>query len=402
MTPLAPRILLLADTDSRVAWVQRLGRLLARELYARDDASMLIHAPLEAIQRRLFNFREMDLSKFDVIVLGLGGGAHQKFCVEFNRFFCNAGKSRRPFVLAGFNGICDPSDPNILFSRTGADIVLANCKNDLASFEGLLSSVQYHDTDKVRLLGYVVHDDVPVDSPAVPLRRGGMLLFVGQPDVPRSLRERCYAMTLLLNLAKRYPDWIITIKPRSHMNAVGVTHAEFYFYQEILRIFFKDRPSNVRIDYRPIGELLDEASVCATVGSTIAIEAIGRGVRTVVVSDFGVRRDYGNHHFLGSGCLSGLAELDLEDKPGQVNPAWIEKHISFAHDNVGRLCTDLREMLSAQKISGACYPLAIPVYREHDFSYLNGFYAGAEVSILRKMAFRLRAYAIGMWRRLRS
>lgn len=401
MTSTGSRILLVGDTDSRIAWVQRLGMLLAKDLYSSDEGTILIDARLTSILRRVFHAREVDISAFDVIILGLGGGANQKFCAAFNDFFKNDRFARRPMVIAGFNGICDPSDPNILFSRMGADIVLANCKSDVMSFRKLLCAIQYPETDKVLLLGYAVHDDGRIMSGYRKGAKRKMLLFVGQPDVPNSLRERCYVVSQLVNLAKKNPTWLVKIKPRSRIGAIGVTHAELYFYQEILDVFFKNRPENIEVDYRSVNELLDEADICATVGSTVALEAIQRGVRTVVVSDFGVRRNYGNHHFLASGCMGALADLELDSRhASSVDPIWKDARLSFAHENIKILSARLREMLSMQTVSGLMYPLAIPVYQASKFPYLKEAYAWPKISLFGKFVFRARACGIRLWKRL--
>jgi len=357
-----PGILLLADGDSRIAWVQRLGALLAQAMYAGDACCTLVQGNAEMACATLFKKKTLDVAAFDMVLMGFGGGGNLKFSRRFSEFFSTPETTRRPLLLAGFNGICDAEDPHALFSRTGADIIFANCAHDAKRFGQWLQHGGVHHTDKVELLGYVTHTGALTDSDRPDEARMPCLLFIGQPGTPRSLKERLYVLRALKDIAERHPDWRIIIKPRSSPFDRNLTHAETFHYQELSRVFMGRLPANLQFSYASIHRLLDDATLCVTLGSTVAIEAIGKGVETIVMSDFGIRRDYGNHHFVGSGCLAPLPGLNLNARSGSVNTDWQRRYFACADDNIPRIAQRLKAMLAQQSSSGRALPLPAALY----------------------------------------
>jgi len=359
-----PKILLLADGDSRIAWVHRLGALLGRAMYESDACCMFVQGSVETVCAALFREKKLDATALDIVLMGFGGGGNLKFSREFSEFFSKPEMTRRPSLLAGFNGICDAEDPHALFLRTGADIVFANCANDLKKFDSWLQYSSACQADKVELLGYVAHTEVRTDSKNN--RQGEAktpcLLFVGQPSVPRSLKERLYILYALKDIAERHPNWRIIIKPRSSPFDLNVTHVEKFHYQEMCRVFMGCLPANLQFSYESIHRLLDEATLCVTLGSTVAIEAIGRGMATIIMSDFGIRRDYGNHHFVGSQCLAPLLDLNLNERPDPINAEWQGQYLAFASDNIPRIVQRLKAMLEKQARDGEPLPLPAAIY----------------------------------------
>jgi len=394
----APKILLLADSDSRIAWVQRLGALLGSSMYKDDACCTFLQSNAETACLALFRKKKLDASAFDIVLMGFGGGGNLKFSRGFSEFFSNPAYIKRPLLLAGFNGICDAEDPHALFSRTGADIIFANCTHDIKKFGQWLQYSDACHADKVELLGYVAHTG-GLSAGNRGAAKTPCLLFIGQPGTPRSLKERLYVLRVFKDIAKRHPDWRIIIKPRSSLFERNVTHVEKFHYQEICRVFMRSLPANLQFSYASVQHLLDEATLCVTLGSTVAIEAIGKGVATIIMSDFGIRRDYGNHHFVGSNCLAPLLGLNPNGQPDPVNTEWQGKHLAFASDNIPRIAQRLKAMLGQQARDGKPLPLSAAIYNEtvnpyvatdffrHDATGWKKFYFSSRrkiINILRK------------------
>jgi len=397
----APRVLLLADGDSRISWVQRLGALLGRAMYVGDACCTLIQGNAETACAVLFKRKELDVAAFDMVLMGFGGGGNLKFSRGFLEFFSKPEITRRPLLLAGFNGICDAEDPHALFSRTGADIIFANCAHDAKRFGQWLQHCGVHHVDKVELLGYVPHTGALIDRNRGNDSKPPCLLFIGQPATPRSLKERLYVLRALKDIAERHPDWRIIIKPRSSPFDRNLTHAETFHYQELCRVFMGCLPANLKFSYDPLYRLLDDATLCVTLGSTVAIEAIGKGVATIVMSDFGIRRDYGNHHFVGSGCLAPLSGLDLNAQPDPVNEDWQNQYLAFADDNISRIAQRLKQMLGQQARDGKALPLSAALYDEVVNPYVATDFFRYDVTGWQKFHFFFRKIMNCLYKKIR-
>jgi len=364
------KILLIADGDSRIAWVQRLGAMLGLALYENDACCTLLEKSAQTASETLFEKKTLDITAFDLVLMGFGGGANLKFSNAFSDYFSKTTDARRPLLLAGFNGICDAEDPHALYCRTGADIIFANCANDLEKFNTWLQYGGVAHAKKLEILGYVTHNKALADNSKPGSVKPPSLLFIGQPGVPRSLKERRYVLHALNTIAERHPDWRIIIKPRAPLFHRNITHVEKFHYQEISRVFMGRLPANVRFSHDPIHQLLDSTTLCVTLGSTIAIEAIGKGIATLVMSDFGIRRDYGNHHFVGSHCLAPLMGLNLDQPFAPVNPDWQKKYLAFADENIFRIAQRLKTLLREQEKHGQALPLPTALYDTATHPYM--------------------------------
>ena len=60
-------------------------------------------------------------------------------------------------------------------------------------------------------------------------------------------------------------------------------------------------PANLRIDYRPLPELLRTSRWLATLSSTAFFDALDFGCNPLVMADLGLQSRYGGHVFAGSG-----------------------------------------------------------------------------------------------------
>ena len=87
-------------------------------------------------------------------------------------------------------------------------------------------------------------------------------------------------------------------------------------------------PANLRLDYRPLPELLKQARLLATLSSTAFFDALDFGCRAIAISDLGLQPDYGGHVYAGSGVwrsLEAIPNLDALDAEGpSPDPRWLE------------------------------------------------------------------------------
>ncbi|MFJ9802103.1 DUF6716 putative glycosyltransferase [Streptomyces wuyuanensis] len=323
-TSKAPRVAVLADSDTRWKW----GALTARRIAAGDDpagaaepAGFLLRGRATPTARQLAEVgvaadtvREVTAAEFlralrdegyDVVVLALVGGAVQAVLhgVAALRL------PRRPVLVTGYVGVVYEKLADGLLLRHGADVVLANSRHDADRFRAVYEGVGA--------------DASPVTEAALPFlggapyeRREGRdtVVFAVQPSVPESRSDRLYLLGRLAGHARLHPSREVLLKLRSRPGE-HTTHLEELPYQRLAERLPGGLPPNLSLVYGHMGEVLDRTDLLVTVSSTAALEALHRRIPTAILSDLGVREALGNHHFLGSGLLTSWDRLDRGDRP---------------------------------------------------------------------------------------
>ncbi|MEV8017687.1 DUF6716 putative glycosyltransferase [Streptomyces sp. NPDC086554] len=329
------RITVLADSDTRWKW----GALTASRLTGGDPDTRLdgrllrgratpTVRQLEEVGVRADSLREVTAVEFlreverdapDVIVLALVGGAVQAVLHGLARTTedaaASAGSGKRPVVVTGYVGVVYEKLADGLLLRHGADIVLANSRQDAerfrAVYEGVGADASSVTEAALPFLGgsaYERHDPYTV-------------VFAAQPSVPESREQRTYLLRRMVEHARLHPDREVLIKLRSKPGE-HTTHIEELPYQKLAK--GENLPPNCRLVYGNMGEVLDRTDLLVTVSSTAALESLHRRIPTAVLTDLGVREALGNHHFIGSGCLTSWDEIDAGHSP-EAAPEWVAR-----------------------------------------------------------------------------
>ncbi|MFH9073557.1 DUF6716 putative glycosyltransferase [Streptomyces alboflavus] len=336
------RVAVLADSDTRWKW----GSLTAKRLTGaaegeeaapdlRLDGYLLrgratpTPRQLEEVGVRADSMREVTAIEFlnavasgrdeeapeapDVIVLALVGGAVQAVLHGLARVF--AGAARRPVVVTGYVGVVYEKLADGLLLRHGADVVLANSRQDAERFRAVYEGVGADASG-------VVEAALPFlgGEPYAP-RDPYTVVFAAQPSVPEKRADRAYLLSRLIQHARRHPEREVLLKLRSKPGE-HTTHIEELPYQKLVR--GEEQPANFRLVYGHMGEVLDRTDLLVTVSSTAALEALHRRIPTAVLTDLGVREALGNHAFIGSGCLASWDQLDAGQSP-EPDPDWVAR-----------------------------------------------------------------------------
>ncbi|WP_030165527.1 DUF6716 putative glycosyltransferase [Streptomyces sp. NRRL S-813] len=326
------RVAVLADSDTRWKW----GALTAKRLVSAESGASDIHLDgyllrgratptarqLTEVGVRADSLREVTAVEFlramdtagedadgakpyDVLVLALVGGGVQAMLHGLRRVW--QGSERRPVVVTGYVGVVYEKLADGLLLRHGADLVLANSRQDADRFRAVYEGVGA--------------DASAVTEVALPFLGGGTyqgenkpytVVFAAQPSVPERREERTYLLDRLVRHARLHPDREVLLKLRSKPGE-HTTHIEELPYQKLAQK--TGLPPNLRLVYGHMGEVLDRTDLLVTVSSTAALEALHRRIPTVILTDLGVREVLGNHHFVGSGCLASWDQLDAGHRP---------------------------------------------------------------------------------------
>ncbi|MDT0610321.1 DUF6716 putative glycosyltransferase [Streptomyces lancefieldiae] len=265
--------------------------------------------------------RVMAEEPYDVLVLALVGGGVQAVLHGLGRVW--EGRADRPVVVTGYVGVVYEKLADGLLLRHGADLVLANSRQDADRFRAVYEGVGA--------------DASAVTEVALPFLGGAAytgehdpytVVFAAQPSVPDRREDRTYLLNRLIRHARRHPEREVLLKLRSKPGE-HTTHIEELPYQKLVQR--ADPPPNFRLVYGHMGEVLDRTDLLVTVSSTAALESLHRRIPTVVLSDLGVREALGNHHFIGSGCLASWDQLDEGHRP-VPDPDWIARQGVAAGD----------------------------------------------------------------------
>ncbi|MFJ2831717.1 DUF6716 putative glycosyltransferase [Streptomyces sp. NPDC087263] len=372
-----PRIAVLADSDTRWKWgaltADRIAPGPSMEAGSRADAQVgaslsgfLLRGRATPTPRQLAEvgvradsirevtavefLRCMEQESYDVVVLALVGGAVQAMLHGLRRIW--EGRAERPVIVTGYVGVVYEKLADGLLLRHGADLVLANSRQDADRFRG-------------------VYEGVGADASAVtevalpflggaPYRKGNdpyTVVFAAQPSVPDSRKDRTYLLDRLIRHAKLHPDREVLLKLRSKPGE-HTTHIEELPYQKLVQKL--DPPANFRLVYGHMGEVLDRTDLLITISSTAALESLHRRIPTVVLSDLGVRESLGNHHFVGSGCLASWDQLDDGYQPSP-NAAWVARQ-GVAADGAYETAFDVARFRISELLEAAALPPLAPYY----------------------------------------
>ncbi|MGW1728471.1 DUF6716 putative glycosyltransferase [Streptomyces sp. NPDC002306] len=318
------RVAVLADSDTRWKW----GALTAKrtvptntgETDIRLDGYLLrgratptarqlqevgVHADSLREVTAVEFLRAMDEESYDVLVIALVGGGVQAMLHGLRHVW--ADRANRPVVVTGYVGVVYEKLADGLLLRHGADLVLANSRQDADRFRGVYEGVGA-DASAVTEVALPFLGGAPYTGEHDPYT----VVFAAQPSVPASRRERTYLLERLIRHARKHPEREVLLKLRSKPGE-HTTHIEELPYQKLVQR--ADPPSNFRLVYGHMGEVLDRTDLLVTISSTAALEALHRRIPTVVLTDLGVREVLGNHHFVGSGCLASWDQLDAGHRP---------------------------------------------------------------------------------------
>ncbi|WP_197359153.1 DUF6716 putative glycosyltransferase, partial [Streptomyces clavuligerus] len=322
----APRVAVLADSDTRWKW----GALTARRLVpgpARPTGYLLrgratpTPRQLAEVGAEASALHEVTGTEFlrtvadggcDVVVLALVGGGVQAML----HGLAALPPARRPVVVTGYVGVVYEKLADGLLLRHGADLVLANSRQDARRFREVYEGVGADPSA-------VVEAALPFlgGAPYRPEEGRDTLVFAAQPSVPASRAERAYVLRRLIGHARLHPGREVLLKLRSRPGE-HTTHLEEFPYQRLAGQATGPLPPNLRLVHGHMGEVLDRTDLLVTVSSTAALESLHRSIPTAVLTDLGVREPHGNHHFIGSGLLTSFDALDSGHRP-VPDPHWL-------------------------------------------------------------------------------
>jgi len=326
------KLLLIGDSDSQ---------LLACEALCRFPNELAVDITINAIPRegtpeailsraaalgRLWQFEmgrlitHPELMQFDAIGVFLTGSKISDFRLALDLL----PDKQRPLLFCGFNGVVLEKYMEGLSWRLGYDVICLSGPRDREALQRMTEGTPFASQSTV-LTGLGRNSRAKTDLPTQQ-NRPKRLLFAEQVVMPSRPHDRAKLVRILADLARRSPDWDVLIKPRIAADETTF-HAIQSHISETLRQTLGQPPENLRLDYRPMPELLKNARLMATVSSTAFFDALDFGCKPVVMADFGINPANGSHVFAGSGVWQTLAEVEdldqLDRDLAAPDPEWL-------------------------------------------------------------------------------
>lgn len=286
----------------------------------------------------------------DVVVAVVDGGRARELFLALNASDLVRGK-RRPLVAIASPGLALTEHLAGYMSRAPADVLCFNAEGERALYEEAAGEIGVDPSNAI------VTGLLSVDRRRRPAPAGsrGPIVFFEQPVIPARKMQRTHLLAGLVDVARGRPDVDVLIKLRHGKSETAHHEARFHLEDLAKNLFARTaQPANLRFTHENAYTLMDRASLVVTVSSTVAVEAMARGIPTRIVSDFGISEALGTSYFVGSGCFSPLAGLspDMEDV---TRRPWLEARSGAAAEPEVLLarCADL---LAEQDALGHALP----------------------------------------------
>jgi hypothetical protein len=342
-----PEALLVAAFDSQLKWVAGIRDELVRrgfscvvvvpDVRSALSSRQIAAAGLEAVESVTWPELIDRAVDSDVVVCGLSGPFTLRFTVDLAARVGTGGSS--PVVVTGWVGVIIEKITAGYLDRAGSDVVAVNCVDDLEHFVTVAQQLEL-EPDNLLLSGLPILGSSAASPPGGPIRR---VLFADQPTVPRPAAERLYLYQRLIEYAYTHPERDVVLKPRHRLDE-DTFHTMKHHPEDLLAGVAQ--PTNFRIDYTPISDLLAEVDLLLTVSSTACLEAVGSGCRVGLILDLGVHERYGNHVFLGSGLLRTFDQL-IADEVGTPERSWSGSYFFYRPGTATEQIVDRVEKLLA-------------------------------------------------------
>ena len=329
------RLLLIGDSDSQ---------LLACEALCRFPEHLHVEVTINAIPREgtpeailrraeelgtLWRFpmgqlvTNPALLQFDAIGVYLTGSKIS----DFRESLSLVPTRKRPLLFCGFNGVVLEKFAEGISWRLGYDLICLSGPRDREALDQIVAGTPFQ--HQATVLTGLQRNAAADEGGLAQQQRRRQLVFAEQVVMPRSSQERTEMVRILADLARRSPDWDVLIKPRIAPGEATFHEVTQHISHTLLESIGQP-PANLRLDYRPLPELLSQARLMATVSSTAFFDALDFGCRPLAMADFGLNPAHGSHVFAGSGVwrkLDSVADLDALDaelpRPDQQWLAWM-------------------------------------------------------------------------------
>lgn len=227
----------------------------------------------------------------------------------FTKLLRTSAKAVRPAALvSALPGLAYPATVKGWAYRRTADAFIVHSLIEAREFARLAEQETGHRPEiLISRLPFLQSAGIPQQHPG----KIDTVVFAAQAKVPVQRTERVSILLALEAVARLNPGLRVIVKLRARAGEPQ-THTEAHPYDELWKELVPDLKSvhgNVEFVTGAMDPVLSPGSALLTVSSTAALEAVDRGLRVLVLTDFGLNDEMLNSVFHGSGVLGTLEDL---------------------------------------------------------------------------------------------
>lgn len=375
-----PRIVAVADSDSylklacttlsalgpewerRVVLVRTPIEPTAEQIAAAAAGTCFAGQVITVLPRAALSYAVLDA---DIIFAAATGPVVSELFTKLLR--TKAARMRPSALVSALPGLAYPATAKGWAHRRSADAFIVHSRTEAREFSRLAEQETGHRPDiLVARLPFLKTGRVGQQHPGSPTT----VVFAAQAKVPAQRAERVRILLALEEVSRLNPELRVVLKLRARAGEPQ-THVEAHPYDELWDELVAGSDTTLgALEFAtgPMERVLEPGSALLTVSSTAALEAIDRGLRVLVLTDFGLNDAMLNSVFRGSGLLGTLADLAALDFRF-ADREWLDENYFHAPDGE--------------------FAAALALYaRKARRRWLNT--SGAQLALTRKIAFRQR------------
>jgi len=282
----------------------------------------------------------------------------------------------RPILVTGYNGVVYEGALGGILWRIGYDVVAVNSRRDMDVFEGYLDQLGVDASPLVRSGLMLAQITEPRIEDAVAKARKadiGNVLFACQAVVPSAPEERLYLLERLRDYAMTHPERGVFIKPRARPDE-RTFHEHPHHYELLYKeAFGKDKPENLHFAYGSFRDMMAKTDLVITVSSTGLLEGLAAGVPGAILTDCGIKEEYGNHFFVGSGLMTTMDDL-IANRIPEPNMNWLHNNGFAEDDTLTAASQRVAQLVAEQNGSKELVPFRDVYYTPERAPYVYGRY----------------------------
>ena len=336
---------------------------------AKVQAPMTFHGTKHLLDKVIFDF--------GAVVVFLPGSQLLRFRTEVRRRVELRTLDSRPVLVTGYNGVVYESALAGLLWRVGYDVIAVNSKRDMEMFGGYLDELGADRSPLARtglLLAQIGESKL---TQAVERARSGKIenvMFACQAVSPPVLEERIYLLERMRDYALTHPDRGVYIKPRARPDE-RTFHVHDYHYETLYKEEYgDDKPDNLHFAYGNFRDVLLKTDLVITVSSTGLLEGLAAGVPGAILTDCGIKEDYGNHFFVGGSGLRTTMDDLIADRVPVPDMDWLEANGFGESDSLATPANRVAELVRQQNESNTLLPYQDVFYSPARAPYIHGRY----------------------------
>lgn len=316
-----PRIVAVADSDSYLklacttlaalgpSWERRVVLVrtpiepTAEQITAATAGTCFAGRPVPVLSIAALTYAGLDA---DVVFAAATGPVVSEL---FSKLLRTGDKAARPAALiSALPGLAYPATAKGWAYRRSADAFIVHSLTEAREFTRIATQETGHRPEiLVSRFPFLQSAGIPQQHPG----KIDTVVFAAQAKVPVQRTERLRILLALEAVARLNPGLRVIVKLRAQAGEPQ-THAEAHPYDALWQELVSDPTfvhGNVEFMTGAMAPVLAPGSALLTVSSTAALEAVDRGLRVLVLTDFGLNDEMLNSVFHGSGVLGTLGDL---------------------------------------------------------------------------------------------